>query len=194
MSKNNAHGQDRQYVPENNLLRATLEELDKTIPAAECTEKHVDGKMMEDASDRMTSWKSMHLTYAQFQEAMEKTGATTSPTVANTTASPSTPMPKAAMPVSTETLVQENMELRARLNALEMQQQQQAENFTPEAQTLAKKTAAKSSAAPKAMMPHGLPLDVEVPVQDPTSSDEEDKGLKRSRQPKEKGYGAFGNA
>ena len=46
-SKRGSHGNDRQFAVIPHLHKETLEELEKTIPASMCTERLVEGKMME---------------------------------------------------------------------------------------------------------------------------------------------------
>ena len=107
VSKGQWHGQDRQRCPEPNLLRATLEELEKTVPAASCTEAIVQGKLMEIkgkmVQSGVTNNRAVHMTYAEYQERLRKLGYQTSATPPMTQG----PMAKASMPLPPHQLSQE---------------------------------------------------------------------------------------
>lgn len=146
VSKGSSHGEARQFLTEKNLLRATLEVLEQTIPPDECTEKIVQGKMMELKGQMLqagvTNTMSMHLTYAQYVEKMNKVGPTsltvptlgpppahlTMPQLGSTATTPTIPKAMAPPAPSTrmtesdlqmETLTSENEALRARLEVAE---------------------------------------------------------------------------
>ena len=47
MTRGAANGNDRQALPEANLITATMESLQETVNAQDCTERLVNGKMLE---------------------------------------------------------------------------------------------------------------------------------------------------
>ena len=126
-SKGENHGQERQAMPEPNLLRAAMEELERQIPAADCTEKLVNGKLMEIKGKMLqagiTQTMSIHMTFAEYEEKLRKVMPGVTPTpkakVAPTPPSYQTEMPETPEDQTMDTLAAENAELRARLEAAE---------------------------------------------------------------------------
>ena len=140
VSKGNSHGQDRQSCPEPHLLRATMEELEKSVRADSCTEAIVQGKLMELKGKMvqagLTNTRTIHLTYAEYLDRLKRAGYVPSlgqtsqaslPMMPLTTAPPATPpeMLGNQLDAPMSNLAAENEELRERLRV--------AENTTAEA-------------------------------------------------------------
>ena len=77
-SKDPHHGKDRQSYPEPHLLRATMEELEKTVSASSCAESLVQGKLMELKGKMvqagLTNNRSTHMTYAEYLDRLRRAG------------------------------------------------------------------------------------------------------------------------
>lgn len=205
-SKGDAHGQTRQFLPEPNLLRATMEALEQSVPPTQCTEELVNGKMMElkglMLQNVVTSTMSMHMTWAGYQEKLREATNLQPPPFAKSP--PATPGAQQNMDVSAQSTKQLSMEnelLRNRLSQAEAtvtealrRTEQLAEESMKQKEAQAKQSAemdqmrasAKSSAAPKAI-PNGYPPEtknqdgINVAVQE-ICDEENPENKKRSRE------------
>lgn len=136
VSKGSAHGQDRQAMPDAHLLRATMESLQATMEPQNCTERIVNGKLMELKGQMIqagiTPTMSIHMTYAEYHDKLRKAELVPTTTTAaypkQSTAAPpkSPPMTPPTDHVMDETaeMRAQNAELQERLRVAELAVQQ----------------------------------------------------------------------
>ena len=154
VTKNQAHGNDRQAMPELNLIRATMETLQSTVDAQHCTERLVNGKMMELKGQMLqagiTQTMALQMTYAEYTAKLRKSGRVSASTMlAYPKSSPPAIPPKSppTVPASLAESPDRDTRMSAasfELVAAENEQLQERLRRAEEAVSVAKETAAQA--------------------------------------------------
>ena len=145
-------GQHRQAGPDLHVINLATEELKQTMSPDQCTEKVMNGKLMEVKGKLLQmgidQTMAVNLTFKQYQEKVEK-GMRGSKS--NSTSQPLTPSVPIAPGVMTTAVTGRNWELEAENNELRMRLQQAEAAATALAQQAkAKATPVKKEISPKA--------------------------------------------